>query len=392
MTSSGPDLARRRLLRSGCRHCAALATLGLAGVARGNDSLLPARFARPPADSEEGGLWALMDREERQVRRSPLGVRDPALTGYLRELVCRLAGEHCADLRVHVLRTPAFNALMAPNGMMQVWSGLLLRVDNEAQLAAVLGHELGHYLERHLLERMQDLKGKSAAATVFALFGLAGALATVGLAASLQGFSRQQEERADRLGMRLLLRAGYDGREAAQVWDDLLAELKVRGGEDVGRRSALFASHPPAAERRDLLLQLAGTGGGRSGAEALARVIAPHRLEWLLEEIQRGQFEESLALFDRKLRLQPDDPELLFARGEVRRLRDTPEDLGLALADLQRGAAAADPPALLFRSLGLLHRRRGEPGQAAQALRRYLAAAPQAGDAPLIHSYLTEVP
>jgi predicted Zn-dependent protease len=384
---------RRAFLRSACRHCAGVGVLGLGATAFAQappEWKSPARFTRPALDTDEGGLWSLMDREETRLRRSPLVVRDPALTGYLRDLVCRLGGDHCGDVRVYVVRTAQFNASMAPNGCMQVWSGLLLRVDNEAQLAAVLGHELGHYLERHTVERLRDLKSKAAAAMVVGMFGLVGAMASLGIAASAMGFSRDQELRADKIGMRLLRNAGYDGRQAAQVWDDLLAELKVRGGEDVGTRSTMFATHPPAGTRRDALLKIAGEGG-RLGAEELDRVLAPHRLDWLQEELRRGQFEESLELFNRKLKLAPDDPLHLYARGEALRQRAKDEDLAKALADLQKGAGLQKAPAELFRSLGLLHRRREEAAAANAAFERYLALAPEAGDAGLIKSYLTEV-
>ena len=384
--------ARRGFLRAACRHCVGLGALGLgAGWAQDAPEVtIPARFARPALDSDEGGLWAAMDREEKRLRRSPLVVRDPALGAYLHELVCRLSGEHCADVRVHVVRTAQFNASMAPNGLMQVWSGLLLRVDNEAQLAAVLGHEIGHYLERHVVERLRDLKNKSAAAMFVSMFGLPGALAGLGIAASAYGFSREQETRADKLGMQLLRRAGYDGREFPRVWDNLLAELKVTGGDDVGKRSVLFATHPPAGDRRDALLQIAGEGG-KLGVDELERVVAPHRMEWLQEEIRRGQFEESLELFNRKLQQRPDDPHFLFARGEIRRLRNTDEDLPPALADLQRGAAVLKAPPEVFRSLGLLHKRREEPALAADAFDKYLVLAPEAGDAGLIKTYLKEL-
>lgn len=384
---------RRGFLKSACRHCAVFGALGL-GAAWGQEAAeggLPARFTRPAIDTDEGGWWALMDREETRLRRSPLVVRDPGLGDYLRELVCRLGGDHCKDVRVYVVRTAQFNASMAPNGTMQVWSGLLLRVDNEAQLASVLGHELGHYLERHTVERMRDLKNKAAAAMFLSIFGLVGAVASLGVAASAYGFSRDQESRADRVGMRLLQKAGYDGREAARIWDNLLAELKVRGGEDVGKRSVMFATHPPAGDRRDELLKLAGDAGGRLAAAELEAVVGPHRMEWLQEEIRRGQYEESLELFNRKLAQRPEDPEFLYARGEVRRLRDTPDDLQAALADLQRGSAAPRPPAELFRSLGLVHRRREDAPAAAVAFQKYLALAPEAGDAGLIKTYLTEV-
>ena len=74
----------------------------------------------------------MMDRAEAQLRRSPFVLRDEKLRAYVQDITCRLASQHCPDVRVHLVRTPYFNASMAPNGMMQVWSGLLLRVENEA--------------------------------------------------------------------------------------------------------------------------------------------------------------------------------------------------------------------------------------------------------------------
>src|SRR5205085_5684426 len=135
----------RAFLRSACRHCMGLAALagGVPALAdEADDKLeLPPRFKRPAADSDEGGLWAMMDREELRIRRSPLTLRDAGLQAYLRGLVERLVPAHAPDIRAYPVRMPLFNAMMAPNGMMIVWSGLLLRVENEAQLAAIVGHE-----------------------------------------------------------------------------------------------------------------------------------------------------------------------------------------------------------------------------------------------------------
>jgi hypothetical protein len=109
---AGPAPGRRGFLRSACRHCLGLGALGLgvgASAQTASDPpalTLPGRFPPPALDSDEGGLWALMDREEQRLRRSPFALRDPALTGYLQDLVCRLGGEHCADVRVHVVSNP----------------------------------------------------------------------------------------------------------------------------------------------------------------------------------------------------------------------------------------------------------------------------------------------
>ena len=386
---------RRGFLRLACGQCLGLGALGLgaatASVVDPDTPALPGRFTPPAADTDEGGLWALMDREEQRLRRSPFALRDPDLTRYLQDLVCRLAGAHCADVRVHVVRNPLFNATMAPNGMMQVWSGLLLRMDNEAQLAAVLGHELAHYLERHSLERLRDTRNRAAFAQVMGLFGVVGVVAQMGVTAGMFSFTREQESRADRLGMVLMQKAGYDGVQAAQVWDNLLGEMRIIGGEDAGTRNPLLATHPAAANRRDELLRLAGGRGGQTGAAAFERAIAGHRLDWLLAEVRRGQYEQSLVLFDRALTQSPDDASVRFARGEVYRLREAPGDLERAAQDLVRATASAVAPAQAFRALGLVRRRLGDAPGAVSAFEHYLARAPQAGDAGLIQTYLSQL-
>ncbi|MFI4927860.1 MAG: hypothetical protein ACHP7E_09265, partial [Burkholderiales bacterium] len=126
--------ARRAFLRSACRHCVGVGALAaLPAVAQDLSSIaVPPRFTRPAPGTDEGGLWGLMDREESRLKRSPLTIHDQKLEAYLTSVVCRLGEDHCPDVRVHPVRTPHFNAMMAPNGMMIVWSGLLLRVENEA--------------------------------------------------------------------------------------------------------------------------------------------------------------------------------------------------------------------------------------------------------------------
>ena len=392
---------RRSAMRALCAHCVGLgawlashgaqAQQPAAELAPATDALALPRFGRPTIDSDEGGLWALMDREETRLRRSPFAVRDAALLDYVRSIVCRLAGDHCPDIRVHVVRTPVFNASMAPNGMMQVWTGLLLRMDNEAQLAAVLGHELGHYLERHSVEQLRDFKSRAAFAQFLGLFGAVGMLGQMGVLASAFAFSRDHETRADRLGIRLMQRAGYDGQQAAQVWDNLLLELKVTGGEDAGKRSPMMATHPPVESRRNELLRLAGDRPGESGDRAYRGAMAAHRFTWLQDEIKRGQFDESLPLLDRLIRMSPGDAPLLYARGEIFRLRATGTDAARSLDDLSGAVALESAPALAWRSLGLLHKQRGDLPAAARAFERYLAAAPEATDAALIKHYLSEI-
>jgi predicted Zn-dependent protease len=385
---------RRGFLRSACRHCLGLGALaGLPGLAQDLSAIkVPPRFSRPAADTDEAGLWGLMDREEMRLKRSPLAIQDAGLKTYLTGLVCKLSDGHCPDIRVHPVRVPHFNAMMAPNGMMLVWSGLMLRVDNEAQLVAILGHELGHYLERHQVEQLRAAKDRAVLSTMVGFIGGVGTfVGQIGLLANMFAFSREHEARADRMGMRLMRHAGYDGREAAAVWDNLLAELQVTGGKNVGKRGDMFETHPTTAGRRDELLQLAGNAGGVTGEESYRKAIAPLRFGWLQDEVKRGQYEESLLLFDRMLGKDDKDADVLYARGEVFRLRDDGGDAEKALADLARASRLSKAPAETFRSLGLLHQQRRDRAAAAQAFETYLARAPQAADAELVRSYLAEL-
>jgi beta-barrel assembly-enhancing protease len=133
-------------------------------------------------------------------------------------------------------------------------------------------------------------------------------------------------------------------------------------------------------------LQLAGDAGGITGADPYRKVIAPLR-----DEVKRGQYEESLVLFDRMLAREPGDSEVLYARGEVHRLRDDGGDLERALSDLEAASRAPKAPVETFRALGQVHKQRQDRAAAARAFETYLAQAPQAPDAAMVRSYLAEL-
>jgi predicted Zn-dependent protease len=281
---------------------------------------------------------------------------------------------------------------MAPNGMMQVWTGLMLRMENEAQLAAILGHEIGHYLERHTLERLRDAKSASAFGTFIGLFGVVGAIGQLATLAAMFGFSREQERVADRIGVVLMRNAGYDAAEASKVWGNLIAEAKARPGSDGDGSIPMFATHPGAEERKETLAALAAAQpGGITNVEKWQESIRPFRREWLVEEIKRGQHEESIELFTRLIGVSPGQPELLAARGEVYRRRGSDKDLDLAVIDFQAAATLGGEPPETHRGLAMVYRRRGELVQARVSLQRYVEMAPEAPDIPMMKSYLEEL-
>jgi len=379
--------SRRRALAWGCVQCAGW--LG-AGQALAADWAMPPRLSRPEIDGDEGGLWALVDREETRTRRSAFLVRDAALRSYLIGIACKLGGEHCADTRVYAMRTPWFNASMAPNGMMQVWTGLLLRVEDEAQLAAVLGHEIGHYLQRHSLARLRDLKSRSA---VMGMMAFAGGLGLIGQMAMLAGhaaYSREHESEADRIGLLLMRQSGYDTLAAAEVWGHLRDELTAGAGGDPAKRSVMMATHPGVEERQRTLQTLAGEGGGFRGDVAYAQHIEPLMADLIDDELRRAQYDETLVLFERLAKRRPQRADLRFGRGEAHRLRGLPDDGAAALAEYQAALLLERPPPQTHRALGLLYRQQGRKAESRSHFEHYLQQAPTAPDAALIQSYLSE--
>jgi beta-barrel assembly-enhancing protease len=375
---------------------AGAAALGCSGLARaGTPSATfeaPPRFERPPISSDEGGFWALLDREEKRLRTSPLLLADDDLHAYVQEVACRLGGEHCPDIRVYLVRTPLFNASMAPNGMMQVWSGLLLRCDNEAQLAAVLGHEIGHYLRRHTMERVHDAKTRAGWLHFWAIFGAYGLVGQLATLAGQFSFTRDHEREADRIGAILMHKAGYDVREAARIWENLTREIVAKTGKEPSRTSPMFATHPAEPERQATLAQLAAMlPGGDAQEDRYARVVEPALPLFLRDEIKRAQFDETLTVLSRQIARGGALGPMYSARGEVFRLRNGTGDPDAALADYRRAIAEPAPMPEAYRGIGLIQRQRGDKREAADMLNHYLERFPEAPDAAFIQSYLAEL-
>jgi len=112
-------------------------------------------------DPDEKGLWQQVERVEEEIAGSNLLLKDPGIARYLQDLIGKVGGPAARDMRIYVARVPDFNAMMFPTGFSVVFTGLLLRMRNEAQLAGVIAHESAHFLRKHQLRQYRDIKRKS---------------------------------------------------------------------------------------------------------------------------------------------------------------------------------------------------------------------------------------
>jgi predicted Zn-dependent protease len=181
---------------------------------------------------------------------------DPALTAYVRGVGAKLAAVSDRSLPYEfvVLNNSVPNAWALPGGKIAVNRGLLTELHSEAELAAVLGHEIVHAAARHGAIAMQRglllgavVSGLQSAARGGNFAGIAVGAAGVGAQLISQRNGRENELEADQYGMQYMSRAGYDP-AAAVTLQETFVRLSQQNG-DQGRLAALFASHPPSTER-----------------------------------------------------------------------------------------------------------------------------------------------
>ena len=184
-----------------------------------------------------------------QVRKQLPVIKDPVLTDYVTQVGKRLmsareAQESGFPFTFEVVADPSINAFALPGGPMFINTGLLKAVDNEAQLAGVMGHEMSHVILRHgtnqaskskFIELPAVLASQMAGESMIGKLAQAG----IGLGANsvLLKFSRSAESQADLMGSHLMAESGYDPMEMARFFE----KLNAQGG---GRTMQFLSDHP----------------------------------------------------------------------------------------------------------------------------------------------------
>jgi predicted Zn-dependent protease len=166
--------------------------------------------------------------------------------------ILRAAGENPADWETVVFRGDEPNAFALPGGKIGVYEGMFRVAENDDQLAAVIGHEVGHNQAEHARERLSTAAATQAglqlvsAALQVGNIGYANEIAALLGAGAQFGvilpYGRNQELEADRIGLANMARAGYDPRASIQLWEN----MSRAGG---GSPPAFLSTHPGAEDR-----------------------------------------------------------------------------------------------------------------------------------------------
>lgn len=335
----------------------------------------------------EGRMWHEAGKMDDVIRKRQLIYQAPRVTAYVQGIIDRLYPEFKGTIRVHLFNSPDLNAFVLPNGSIYVNIGLLGRMENEAQLATVLAHEVSHFKFQHALKQRSDVDAIYVAGIGFeALTGIPFSGAIL-MGSVLSSYSKSHEREADREGFRRLVAAGYDPAEAAKTFEILLQEVKTL---DIDQ-PFMFSSHPRLEERIASFEELAadsdhqGTKRNRKSflrqtgqvrADILERYLALHRYKTLIQILEEGYASSRYPDYAR------------FYLGEAYCQRGEENDNQLAEEAYRQAMAEAPGFAPSYRGLGVLQLKQGNRGGALKNLRKYLGMAPNATDRGYVKAYI----
>ncbi len=349
---------------------------------------------------DERQLLDQANAEEHRILNSGFVEELPEIEAYLLDIAHRLAGDDvnlASSLRVRIMRDPTLNAFAMPNGALFIHTGLLARLNNEAQIATIIAHEMSHVDGRHSLKSYRQTKSSLTWMNVLTVSGgsYGALLGRIGAIASVQGYSRDLEREADELGFQRLRRGGYDLYATVQVFELLQSERE----RSERKEPFFFGSHPRIAERArsfgDLLVEFGvpeepGILGERTYRQHLPAIIKQD----IIAGLRTGDFEGVAQLLERLTRFDPNSAQTGYLHGEWNRKSPGAEFRHGITIRHYRNALTLDPEhAEAWRGLGLTLGAMDKYREATAALRSYLELTPLANDrAHMLHLISTWSP
>ena len=216
--------------------------------------------------------------ENAQVRKQIKQVRDARVTAYVTRLgrrLARVAPGAKYPYSFQVADAAEINAFSLPGGPVWINRGVLRAAGNESQVAGVLAHEIAHIAQRHAADQLtKTLLTRWSLGVLGAMLGNAGGAGTAQAAGAMVAngvflkFSRDDEREADRVGLQIMTKAGWDPRGMIELFEVLRREAK----RDPGAVEVFFSTHPSPEDR---IAQLrAATARARRGVRDTAEFRA----------------------------------------------------------------------------------------------------------------------
>lgn len=335
---------------------------------------------RPASASFFGGVTIKDEKEMGQrfdilVRASMPVIQDPEVTQYIRALLHRLTRSITHQpytFVATVILNNSLNAFAIPGGYVYVFTGLIMNLEDEESLAAVLCHELAHVTQRHVAARMERAKYLTIGSLLLAIAGVAaggsggGAIAMGALGAgqsAMLSYSRQDENEADNIGFQYLLAAGYPPQGMADGFK-VLRQKSWMSGTSV---PTYLSTHPAIGDRiNNIMARVAALPlSVQNRTQDEKRFNRVQALLWA----RYGDEQSALQRFSSR-----SDALSVMGRGVVLSRMNRVKD---AEAAFDKAVAMAPGDALVNREAGIFHFRKGDMPSAEKLLREAMRLDPR---------------
>jgi predicted Zn-dependent protease len=368
--------------------------------------VLPAGF-----EGDEAQFMAMASQEVAQLKQQLQRVDDAELQAYVdrigRSLVPKWVDPQQFSFTFTLVADPSLNAFALPDGTVVVHSGLVAALENEAQLAAVLGHEIAHATHRHGYRGYKDQQGKKkwlglgslvagvvvGTQTDSAVAGLiSGAGSQLALNAAINGHGRKLEDEADVVGLYYMVEGGYDYMEAPEVWRVFSRYVKDQSKVE----NWFFSDHSTQASRiKNLTKAINADYRGsvprdklRVGEEEHQQAVARLAQQNAMANYQKKEFAQAARSLQSAVSRNPQDASAHYNLGRVLWAQGGAQNAEAVLEHLVTAVQLDPNMAAPWRDIGVVFYELRDMNRAALAFENYLKLAPDAPEAPKIRVFL----
>ncbi|QKF81321.1 M48 family metalloprotease [Halarcobacter ebronensis] len=298
------------------------------------------------------------------------------------------------NFNVKVIKSPTLNAFALPNGNIYIHSGILAKLENEAQLALLLGHEMTHIIYKHSLKKKENLKSSAAVAQVFSIFTMpfdGGLTSLLLLNSSISGYSIESENEADRLGYEQIVKAGYDPLDASKLFNIMLKDIELNDKKE----AYFFSTHPKVVDRIKSSTSIIessykGIKGETNKKEYLSYVksILMENIETDLNLRRYKSAEYSIKTLEKEYGNNLGDVNYLQA--ELIRLKKDKNSFEEALKNYNLALEKNSSNYKIYKGLGYLYYQNDKKDEAKEAFKKYLSLNEEAKDKNYIAYYINQ--
>lgn len=361
-----------------------------------------------PEAGKETDIWKTGRAHQQQIRQSSDVVKNPELEKYLEDIVIKLMGDMVQiigqEIDVLVFKDPTVNAWVYPDGTIAVQTGLLNAMQNEAQLAAILGHEISHYLNRHAYIQLKAKQKQSAIGKGLGLLATAAVAAKTGTVDTglinsgqiwtelvTSGYSRKLEKKADTQGLELMVAAGYPPAQALPAFET----LRIKEDDQINI-SKMWSSHPDIDSRikglKKRIKKIKDAPEATPSETEYVKAVGAALLANSQLDVRDRKYDSALATLNRYISVFPKEPVGHYLQGELYR-KQNPEgpDYTNRVQAYQAAINLNNNFAEAHKELGMAYRQQNQKEAAIKSLNAYLANKPKAADAPIIKWYVQDM-